>query len=450
MESIWKKNVKLPERESLDGDKTVEVAVIGAGMAGLLTAYFLQKRGKEVIVLEAAGVGSGQTGNTTAKITIQHGAVYDTLIRCYGREKASLYARANEAALEAYAELIRKEKIDCHFERTDSYLYSTEDEKKITLEAEAAAALGIRAQLTGETGLPFPVKTALCFADQAQFHPLEFVKQIADRLTVYEHTEVLKVNGHQVKTGRGTVTAEHIVFATHYPFPNVPGFYFVRQHQQRSYVLALEGIPKWKGMYYSPDKSGLSFRWYEDLLLVGGGGHRTGEKEAECGYSALRRQAKALFPEGRETACWAAQDCMTHDELPLIGRFSVFRNYWYVATGFKKWGMTTAMIAARLIADQICGRDNLYAKLFTPQRAHLGAAGGKLWEDVKYSVSGLAKGHFGRNTVKCSHLGCALVWNAEEESWDCPCHGSRFDKAGKLADNPAQTDLRVGEDSGEI
>ncbi len=442
MESIWKKEVQMPRRASLQEDRSVEVAVIGAGLAGLLTAYCLQERGKEVIVLEAAEAGSGQTGNTTAKITAQHGAIYSTLIKDYGREKAALYAKANGEAIEAYAELICREQIKCHFERADSYLYSTEGGEAIRQEAEAAASLGILAEYVKETELPFVVTAALRFSGQAQFQPMEFVRQLAQKLTVYEHTEALKVRGHRVETAHGTVTAEHIVFAAHYPFPIVPGFYFLRQHQQRSYVLALAGVPKWEGMYYSVDANGLSFRWYGDTLLVGGGGHRTGDRKEECGYAALRARAKALFPEAEEVACWSAQDCMPHDGLPFIGQFTCLRNYWHVATGFQKWGMTTAMVAARLIADQICGIANPYEKLFTPRRMHFRAARRKLWEDVKYSVSGLCKGYFGKNAMKCPHMGCALVWNPEEESWDCPCHGSRFDREGNLVDNPAQIGLR--------
>ncbi len=443
MESIWNKT--MGTREALEEDAQVEVAVIGAGLAGLLTAYYLQKQGKEVVVLEAAGIGSGQTKNTTAKITSQHGCIYASLLERYGKGKAQAYARANEEAVAEYGRLIREEGIRCHFQRTDSYLYSLEDGEKLRREAEAARMLGIPAHFTRKTQLPFPVKGAVCFENQAQFHPLEFVEQLAKGLTVYENTEVLRVRGSRIETAKATLHAKQIVFATHYPFPNVPGFYFLRQHQERSYVIAVSGVPKWEGMYYSADKGGLSFRWFEDILLVGGGGHRTGEKPPECGYAALEKQMKAVLGPYEERGRWAAQDCMPHDDFPFIGRFSCFHSHWYVATGFKKWGMTGAMVSARLICDMICGKENPYRKLYTPQRFRFRAAKAVLWEDVKVSVAGLAKGHFRKGAVKCPHLGCELKWNPEEKSWDCPCHGSRFDAKGGLLDNPAQTAAEVPE-----
>ncbi len=442
MESIWRQTVQIPGRECLPGDRKAEVAVIGAGLAGLLAAYYLQEQGREVVVLEAAEIGSGQTGGTTAKITCQHAALYSKLIEKYGRERAARYAGANQRAIEAYVELIGREGIDCHFEFVDSYLYTAYDKEALRLEAEAAAAAGIRAHYAEHPHFPFPAEAAVCFEHQAQFHPLEFVKHIAEKLTVYEHTRVLKVHGHQVRTDRGIVTAEHIVFATHYPFPVVPGFYFLRQHQERSYVLALRGIPKWEGMYYGIDDGGLSYRWYEDILLVGGGGHRTGDMSAGCGYAALREQVRELFPEGEEVAHWGAQDCITHDELPFIGRFSLLRGNWYVITGLKKWGMTGSMVAAQIICDRICGRTNPCESLFKPQRMHFWAARKKLWEDVRYSVSGLGKGFLGKR-LQCPHMGCALEWNAQERTWDCPCHGSRFDERGCLIDEPAQGNIRL-------
>lgn len=496
MESIWSQTVEIKEREPLKGDRFVEVAVIGGGMAGILTAYYLQKQGKEVIVLEADRIGSGQTKDTTAKITSQHGKIYSTLIEEYGERKARLYVKANEEAVKEYGRLVANEKIECHFERRNSYLYSVSDEEELKKEAKAAEKLGAPAYFTKETPFPFPVAGAVCFEKQAQFHPLEFLKAISENLTVYEQTPVIYVAGHTIDTKQGKVTAKHIVFATHYPFPNMPGFYFARQHQERSYVLAISDIPKWEGMYYSIDQEGLSFRWFEDILLVGGGGHRTGKQNAQSGYEKLVKGVKINYPEcdfsllenqnestdekgrhkGKVIAYWSAQDCISHDDLPFIGRFSMLRPYWYVATGFKKWGMTDSMISARLICDQICGQENIYESLFTPQRLNLFASWKRLCLDLKISTLGLIKGHFylpiGKKempekgqakilrvglkrygiycdlkgilhkvSVKCPHLGCELEWNDAEKSWDCPCHGSRFDYDGNLIDNPSQISI---------
>lgn len=399
MESVWSRSTKIPEREPLDGNIFTEAAVIGAGMTGILTACFLQELGFHVVVLEADRIGSGQTKNTTAKITSQHGLIYDGLIKKLGERKAALYAKANEEAIGWYEKLIEKHQIECHFEKLPSYLYSadfseedslpadgnpsSEKEECLKREAKAAAKLGIKAAFTKETRLPFPVCGAVRFEEQAQFHPLEFIKEISKDLTIYEQTKVLKVKKNRIMTNRGTVRADHIVFATHYPILNVPGFYFLRQHQERSYVAALEQEKPLGGMYYSIDEGGLSLRSEGNVLLLGGGAHRTGKAkeaaerrtaeekvsgEALGSYEYLEQCAAKFYPDSKMTAKWSAQDCVTHDGLALIGRYSFFRPDWYVATGYKKWGMTTSMIAARILCDSICGMENPYASLFTPKR----------------------------------------------------------------------------------
>lgn len=268
-------------------------------------------------------------------------------------------------------------------------------------------------------------------------------------MTVYEKTKVLSVNRHMVTTDKGRVRAKEIVFATHYPISNVPGFYFLRQHQERSYVIALKNAEKLSGMYYSIDEQGLSFRMTGEVLLLGGGGHRTGAKETELrkgGYHFLEKQAERLYPNAKETARWSAQDCMPRDKLPFIGQYSKFRPYWYVASGFKKWGMTSAMISACLLTDLICGKENPYAELFTPKRLHV-RVGICAWiKDVGMSVKGLFLGvvrvPFSQKKHRCPHMGCELCENENEETFDCPCHGSRFEADGKLIDNPAQTNMK--------
>lgn len=462
MSSLWIQNVRIPERKPVRGNIHVQNVVIGAGMAGLLTAYHLQKKGKQAIILEAAAIASGQTQNTTAKITSQHGWIYYHMAEKAGEARAHGYAAANQAAVDAYEKIIQEEGISCHFERLPSFLYSTDKEnvRKLEKEAETASRAGIQAYYTdgsGVAGLPFPVAGAVCFQNQAQFNPLEFVQQLSRKLTIYENTKVLSVKGHELayETGngqKGRVTADHIVFAAHYPFINVPGCYFLRQHQKRSYVLALkgEGVPRrLPAMYYSMDKDGLSFRSAENMLLLGGGSHRTGGEACQCGaenpkgYAYLRQMAGRYYPDSSEVMHWSAQDCMPHDQIPFIGRYSVFRPYWYVESGFGKWGMTSSMAAAGIISDLICGCPNPYERIFTPQRFLLRAGIKNLCIDIGESVTGLTKGIFAGKERRCPHMGCKLVWNEAEESWDCPCHGSRFSMEGALTDNPAQRGLDI-------
>lgn len=452
MESIWRRETKIPERSPLDGDKKVEAAVIGGGMAGILTAYFLQESGLDTIVLEADRIGSGQTGNTTAKITSQHGLIYSDLIQKYGMEDARLYGEAHEAAIEEYQRIITEKGISCGFLRLPAYLYSLKDRERLVEEAEAAAELELPACFTEETELPFPVAGAVRFDNQAQFQPLEFIRGISSGLTVYEKTRALSVRGHHIRTERGTVTAKHIVFAAHYPFVNVPGFYFARQHQERSYVVAYEGVKPLNGMYYCVDEETFSLRSAGGLLLAGGGGHRTGENCGGNSYARVRRLAENAFPDAREAACWSAQDCMPHDRLPFIGQYSLFKPYWHVATGFQKWGMTASMLAAKLIRDEIWNLENPYAPLFSPQRCHIRAGWKNRNEDYGKSIQGLSGGvslFFQKDQPhrRCTHLGCALNKNTEEGTWECPCHGSRFDDRGRLLSNPAKKSLKHSDNS---
>ena len=256
MQSVWSEDTQIRRREPLAGDMETAAVVIGAGLAGILTAYYLKQAGIRAVVLEADRIGSGQTKNTTAKITSQHNLIYDRLIRTFGRSMAEHYATANEAAIGEYERLILEKGIACDFVRHPAYLYSRTGTELLKREAEAAQSLGIKASFETECELPLTVAGVTGFENQARFHPLKFLAEMAEEVEVYEQTKVLKVEGRRVETARGTVTAEHIVFASHYPFVNVPGYYFARMHQERSYVAALEGAERLRGMYLGIDQIG--------------------------------------------------------------------------------------------------------------------------------------------------------------------------------------------------
>lgn len=287
MESIWSQTCQLRQREALPGDMKTDIAVIGAGMAGILIASALQEAGRRVVVLEAERIAGGQTRNTTAKLTCQHGLLYEKLIRTLGREKARQYAQANAAALEEYRRIIADRNIDCDLEQQDAWVYGS-NAAQLRKEAETAAALGLPAFFVEETKLPFPTAGAVRFANQAQFHPLKFLQAISEPLTIYENTSVQSVEENQIITTRGRVQAEQIVFACHYPFVNFPGMYFARMHQERSYVIALENAAPMDGMWIGAEQGAYSFRNYGPLLLLGGGGHRCGENSAGGRYDLLR------------------------------------------------------------------------------------------------------------------------------------------------------------------
>lgn len=449
MESLWRKETgeiksyKNQDKSVKDyADIRYDVIVIGAGMAGILIAYYLQEAGKKVLVIEAKTIASGQTERTTAKITSQHGLKYSHLLNTVGLEKAKLYAQANEEAIREYERLISEKKIKCQFQRVTAFLYATEDERPLKEEARVASLLGIDTHYTEKTELPFEVLGAVGFRNQAQFQPLEFLQSLCKELSILENIPVHKIRGHEVVTEIATFTAKNIVVATHYPLKNIPGFYFLRQHQERSYCLALSGCKEIDGMYLGSDGEELSFRDAGEYLLMGGYGHRTGHQKRCYAKSKLEEYAKKYFPEAKVEAFWAAQDCMPHDGIPFIGRYSLFTPHLYVATGFQKWGMTSSMVAALLLRDEMCGIKNPYSKVFSPGRFHFKAGKQDFLMDVKESIKGLARGMFDKKSPRCTHLGCGLHWNAEEESWDCACHGSRFEKKGEILDNPAKKDLR--------
>ena len=475
--SLWHQTVKIPRRDPLEKEMETEAVVIGAGMAGLLIAHRLRSEGMGVAVLEGRRIASGQTGGTTAKITSQHGMIYDALTKKLGAEKARQYAQANQQAVREYEALIKREDIDCDFERLPAYIYSQAAAQPMRREAEAARSLGLDAHFESQTGLPFAVAGAVRFDGQAQFHPLKFVRALSQGLEIYEDTPVLSVKGRTVYTAKGRVRAKHIVFATHYPFINLPGWYFMRMHQERSYVLALKSDYLPDAMYYGADMGGLSFRRAQGFTLLGGGDHRTGENSAGDRYQGLLNAAHSLLPGAKEVTRWSAQDCVTLDGVPYIGRYAPSEPDWYVATGFAKWGMSTSMVAAMVISALILGERSQWEEVFSPQRFSLSASAANLATETAQSFKGLGrqalelprsaldaltKGHGGIVEVqgrkagvykdgdgrchivdpRCPHLGCQLEWNPDELSWDCPCHGSRFDYHGALIDNPAQEGLK--------
>jgi len=476
MSSLWTHAAQFPLRSALKQDLSVDAAVIGAGMAGILIAHALSSRGLRTVVLEAQTTGSGQTRNTTAKITAQHGLFYRSLTERVGSELARQYARANQEAVDAYRRLVQSRSILCDFADCPSYLYTQSRPDLLERELSACRALGLDVTLTQTTSLPVPVTAALRMDGQAMFHPLKFLRAIAQPLEVYEHTPVLSVRGQELVTPRGRVTATHIVFACHYPFVNFPGLYFTRMHQERSYVAAVEGAPRLDGMYYGIDPDGLSFRNAGSLLLVGGGSHRTGMAPRGGQYHELEARAKQLWPGCRPVLRWSAQDCMTLDGVPYIGSFSPTQPRWYVATGFQKWGMSTSMAAAHILSAMICGEDDPSSDVFSPRRFSLTAAKNLALEsgqaakhltiallgrpeldlsDLSPGYGGIvshqgkkvgaykdAKGQVYLVEPRCPHLGCQLAWNPEELSWDCPCHGSRFHYDGSLLNNPAQTGIK--------
>ena len=475
--SIWTMPHTQPRPEPLDFEKTYDVVIIGAGICGVLCGYELYRRGHSVVLLEAGEIGSGTTMHTTAKITAQHGVIYRYLIDTFGMERAQQYAMANQKAVEDYQRIIQEEKIDCDFALCNAYIYAKSNAMKLAQEAEAAGALGLHAFFCpgGTPDLPFPVEGRFGLHHQAQFHPLKFLYGIAEKLPIHAHTPVVAIEKNHVVLQDGRLRADHIILATHYPFINIPGYYFLKMYQQRSYVIAFPHTERLSGMYLDAKQNGLSLRQYQGYLLLGGSGHRTGVSRGAKHYFQLERLAQDYYGQNTPEYRWSAQDCMTHDRVPYIGRLSEWMPEVYVATGFGKWGMTTSMAASKLLADLIEKKDAEYAPIFSPYRKNLapsiksfsksaaktasswikqratlptmlpsdlapGQGGIVSYQDKKYACYRDEDGQCYLIDCKCPHLGCQLEFNADEKSWDCPCHGSRFDLYGHVLDAPAQED----------
>lgn len=427
MLSLWEDRTKIQRYDRVSEDIQTDVLIIGGGLTGILCAHFLKEAGVRYILVEAGEICRGTTGNTTAKITAQHGLLYEKLVFDWGEELARMYLEANLQAVEKYRGLCGQ--IPCGFEQCDSYVYSKNAQGKLEREMKALEKLGYKAAFADALGLPFSVVGAVRFEKQAQFDPLRFVKGLSAGLNIRENTRIVSVRDKTATTAGGNkITAEKMIFATHFPIVNTHGFYFMKMYQQRSYVIALKQAQGVKGMFIDEAPNGLSFRNAGELLLLGGGGHRTGKDGG--GWQELRAFAGKFYPKAREEYHWAAQDCMTLDGIPYIGRYAGRGQEWYVATGFNKWGMTSAMAAAQLLRDYVLERENPFAPVFSPSRRMLkGQLAANMIEAAADLMTFSAK--------RCPHMGCALKWNSAEHSWDCPCHGSRFSVDGVLLEDPA-------------
>lgn len=430
--SIWNTSVDLNSFESLKGDIKTDVLIIGGGITGVLLAKKLKESGVQYILVEANKVCSGVTLNTTAKITSQHSLIYSKIYNEYGSEKAELYYKSNQRAISQFKEISKN--IDCDFQEKDAFVYSLNRSDKINDEMQVLNKIGAEFEFIKAVPFPFNIAGAIKFSNQAQFNPLKFINGIIGGLKIYENTRVLGFDGEYFITDDAKINAKKVVVATHFPIFNKFGLYPLKLYQDRSYVLALEGAKNVNGMYIDENPTGLSFRNYNDYLLLGGGAHRTGKEGGN--WQELVKFKNRFYPSSKEICRWSTQDCMTLDGIPYIGRYSKSTKDIYVATGFNKWGMTSSMVASNILCDLVMGNHNEYEELYSPSRKLLHP---QLFTNIIESTVNLLT----PATPRCPHLGCALKWNKSERSWDCPCHGSRFSENGDLLDNPAILDIKI-------
>lgn len=494
-QSYWRAHKDFPAFPKLSEDMEVDVAIIGAGLTGITAAYLLSRSGLKVIVVEGSSILKGTTGFTTAKVTAQHGPIYQQLITTFGEEKARWYYEANTEAKDFIEQTINHLGIKCDFEKVAAFLYTDTDDgvEILKKEMDAYEKMGIEeAILTKETGLPFTVKESLKLENQGQFHPLKYSVALVEEASangvqffeqsraksIHSTNLVEMVDGHEIR-------AKKILVCSHFPFNDEDGLYFTRMYSERSYAVAALAEANYpKGIYINVEKPTRSIRTALNsdgrrYLLLGGEGHITGrfQGDTNANYEALAAFGREQFKVKQYAYRWSAQDLVTLDQIPYVGAMTTRLQDVLVATGYAKWGMTNSTVAARIMADNVLGKENRFAELYSPTRSKMKKEDLKGFAQINANVAkelvkgktekidvvfqdlkagsgdiikldgkkvGAYKDDYGKiHLVKpvCTHLGCDVVFNDAESSWDCPCHGSRYKYSGEVIEGPAYKPL---------
>lgn len=464
MESFWNKD-KSKKFEEIKENIEVDTCIIGGGLTGISVGYKLSKN-QRVAIVERDIICSRTSGCTTGKITSQHGLFYNYLINSNDKEFAKKYLEANETAIENIKKIIKKENIECDFEMQDAYVFTESENEIQKIETEYDAVQSIdkeKCELLKEIDLPLKnIKLAIKFKNQAQFNPVKYVDGLVSSImknngVIFEESKATNIeksgSNYVVYVNNNKVKTKNVVIATRYPFISMPGYYFLKMYQSTSFAVVADVNEKlFNGMYINSEIPTLSFRTIKDgdkkLLLAVGYDYKTGTGGLTNGYENLEKEVRRMYPASKFLYRWSAEDCISLDKYPYIGEFSTLMPNVYVATGFNKWGVTSSNIAAEIITDKIMKKENKYEEIFKARRMEPIKNIKEVGNMLKESTNGIV---VSRLTLpekpKCTHLGCELHFNNVDKIWECPCHGSKFTKEGKVIETPANKDLKMGKEN---
>lgn len=486
-ESIWEKTITPRKRKQEKLLKKTDILIIGAGMAGISTAYYLKDSSYQITVLDKGTVGRGVTSKTTGKLTYLQGFTYDKLARMYDKETSSLYLSSQKEAIQLVCQNIEQEHIDCHLEKVKSYVFINEEkeEKKLENEKNILESFGAKCQEENHLPLSYPILKAISVSDTYVFHPLAYLDALTDSIckkgvkiceNTTAHSVQKKDDSYIVETDQGSIEAKIVVVCSHYPFFIQPSFIPFKSHIEKSYVVAAPTKRNLKFSAILSENPSYSLRYYKHFLIYGGDSHKMSHKtDYEENHNRFIQNYQSHFQKEIKYL-WSTHDIVTEDGMPYIGKVKEDEKNFLLATGFNKWGMTNGTIAGKLLADLILGKENPYTTIFAPYRKYNvgrvlelfknGMGTTKIYAQTKlirnpsfyrknvrvFKEDGIYYGEYidkegKKHTVyhKCPHMGCSLLFNYKDTTWDCPCHGSRFDIDGHVIEGPSTYSISLSD-----
>ncbi len=448
---IWDTNSKTKFNDKLN-NKDVDILVIGGGITGITSAYFLSRLNKKILLIDKDNICCDTTYKSTAKISFIQKDIYQKLEKTYNLETSKLYFESQKDAIDILVNIINKEKIDCDLEKVDSYLFTNNKSniKKLDKEKKLLEEFGV--ECFEEKNLPIPYNIEKCFyvRDNYTFNPKKFVenlaKKISNKIDIVINTTAYNIekknNLFSITTNKGIITSKKVVVATHYPFFIFPNIIPIRNYISREYINAARYNIDKNFTAINIDKDTESIRFYNNYIIYVSNNHRlTNNTNYQENYLKSRDKFKKLFNKEIEYS-WMNQDLITNDYLPIIGFSRESDDSLILSTGYNAWGMTNSVIAAKIIFDLINGNTNKYYNLFKPNRINQVGVINSLIDGISYSKAYIQTVF---SKYRCPHMKCGLIYNKEETTWDCPCHGSRFNIDGKLITGPSKNDISIND-----